>query len=90
METPLDLNENNAPVMSVQDWLITLLIMAIPLVNIIMLFVWAFGNNDNPTRTNWAKAYLIMILIGIGLSIIFFMIFGAAILAGMGGLEGMN
>lgn len=83
METPLDLNENRAPVMSVSDWLITLLIMVIPLVNIIMLFVWAFGNDNNLTRSNWAKAYLIMMLIGIGISIIFFMVFGAAIMAGM-------
>ena len=31
-----------APVMSVGEWMLTLLILALPLVNIIMLFVWAF------------------------------------------------
>jgi hypothetical protein len=87
METPLDLNENNAPAMSVGDWLITFLITAIPLVGFIMLFVWAFGNNDNPTRTTWAKANLIMLLIVIALYTIFAMVFGAAILAGMGGMD---
>lgn len=35
--------QGTTPDMSVKDWMITLLIMFIPLVNIIMLFVWAFG-----------------------------------------------
>jgi len=87
METPLDLNERKAPEMSVSDWLITFLITAIPLVNIVMLFVWAFGNDNNQTRRNWAKANLIMILIFIALYTIFFMVFGAAMLAGMGGMD---
>lgn len=87
METPLDLKENRAPEMSVGDWLITFLITAIPLVGIVMLFVWAFGNNDNTTRATWAKANLIMLLIVIGLYTLFFMVFGAAFLAGMSGAE---
>ena len=37
-----------APVMSVGEWMLTLLILALPLVNIIMLFVWAFGGGTNP------------------------------------------
>ena len=36
---------NDTRVMSVSDWLVTLLIMIIPLVNIIMLFVWAFSDD---------------------------------------------
>jgi hypothetical protein len=87
METPLDLNDHRAPEMSVSDWLITFLITAIPLVGIVMLFVWAFGSSDNQTRANWAKANLIMALIIIALYTIFFMVFGAAILAGMGGMD---
>ena len=72
-------NQQQAPVISTKDWVITLLIRIIPVVGFIMLFVWAFGSNDNPNRANWAKAALIMIAIGIVLSIIFFAIFGAAI-----------
>ena len=90
METPLDLTEKRAPEMSVGDWLITFLITAIPIVGIVMLFVWAFGTNDNTTRATWAKANLIMILIMIALYTIFMLVFGAAILAGMSGMSGME
>jgi len=63
--------------MSVKDWLITLIITAIPLVGIIMLFVWAFGSDTHPSKQNWAKAGLIMAAIVIVLYIIFGAIFGA-------------
>lgn len=69
-------NTNQQP-MSVKDWLITMLIMAIPLVGFIMLFVYAFGNNENVNKQNWAKAQLILLAIIIGLSVIFLSIFGA-------------
>lgn len=52
-------NQAQAQVMSTKDWLITLLISFIPLVGIIMLFVWAFGSGENPNKSNWAKAALI-------------------------------
>jgi hypothetical protein len=62
----------NTPVIGIGDWVLTLIIMIIPLVNLIMLFVWAFGGGTNPSKANWAKASLIMILISIVLSIILF------------------
>ena len=43
------------PEVSIGNWVITLIILAIPLVNIIMLFVWAFNRNTNITKANWAK-----------------------------------
>lgn len=76
MERFEDQNPNHQP-MSVKDWLITLLLMAIPLVGIVMLFVYAFGSNENINRQNWAKAQLIMMAIIIGLAIVCFTIFGA-------------
>jgi ABC-type Fe3+ transport system permease subunit len=50
-------------VMKVTDWLLTLFISYLPLVGIIMLFVWAFGSDDNLSRRNWARAQLIISLI---------------------------
>jgi len=78
-------NEQNAPVMSVKDWVITLIIAAIPLVGIIMIFVWAFGSDQNPNKSNWAKGALIITAIFIALYILFFLLFGAALLAGLSG-----
>lgn len=80
----METTENNVtPVVSVGDWLITLLIRTIPLVNIIMLFVWAFGSGNNPNKSNWAKAVLIWVAISIVLGIIVMVVFGAAILGFM-------
>lgn len=45
--------------MTLGDWLITLLIQAIPLVGFIMLFVWAFGGDTHPSKKTWAQASLL-------------------------------
>jgi hypothetical protein len=80
----METTENNVtPVVTVGDWLITLLIAAIPLLNIIMLFVWAFGGGNNPNKANWAKAILIWIAISVALGIIIMVVFGAALLGFM-------
>ena len=66
------------------EWIVTLIITAIPLVGLIMLFVWAFGDGTNPSKKTWAQAYLVMILIALVLGIIFFVAF-ASILSSMFG-----
>ena len=62
--------------MSVGDWIITSLIFAIPIVGFVMLFVWGFGSNTQPSKASWAKATLIMI----GISIVIFLLFFGSIL----------
>lgn len=63
---------------SVKQWVVTLLIMCIPLVNIIMLIIWAFGQSDiNESKKNWAKAGLLLMAIGVGLTILIGGIFAA-------------
>ena len=62
--------------MSIGDWIITSLIVAIPIVGFVMLFVWSFGSNTQPSKANWAKATLIMI----GISIVIFLLFFGSIL----------
>lgn len=75
--------------LSVSDWLITLIISAIPIVNLIMLFVWSFSSATHPSKANWAKATLILIAVIIVLYIVAFIIFGAAFL-GLAGSEGFE
>jgi hypothetical protein len=65
---------------TVGEWIITYLLMSIPLVNLVLLFVWAFGNNTPASKANWAKALLIMMLFGIILYTAFFLIFGLGML----------
>ena len=52
------------------EWFLTLFLMAIPLVGIVLLFVWAFGSSTKPTKANWAKASLVWTAIGIVISFI--------------------
>lgn len=56
--------------MTVGDWLITMLILIIPFVNIVMLFIWGFGSPDS--RRNYARASLIWMAIGIVLMLVFY------------------
>ena len=62
------------------------LILAIPLVNIVMLFVWAFGGGVNKTKANYCKASLIWIAIAIAMWIIFF----SSIMGMMAGLKALG
>ena len=71
---PVNESPNYNP-MSIGDWIITNLIVAIPIVGFVMLFVWGFGSNTQPSKANWAKATLIMI----GISIVIFLLFFGSI-----------
>ena len=57
------IGHQQAPVVSIKEWLITNLIMMIPLVNIVMMLVWAFSSNTNPNKANYFKAALILFAI---------------------------
>ena len=70
--------------MSVGDWIITFLILMIPCLNIVMMFVWAFSSSENKTKSNFFKAYLILVGIVFILYLIGFMLFGATIMSEMG------
>ena len=74
-------NERNVPVVKTGEWVLTYLITAIPLIGIIMLFVWAFGGSANANKANWAKAALILAAIVIGIYVLIFIMFGAAFLS---------
>lgn len=56
---------------SLGEWIITMLLMLIPVVNLIMLLVWTFSSSTNPSKANWAKASLLFVAVGIVLAIIF-------------------
>ena len=70
------IGHQQAPIVSVKEWLITNLIMMIPLVNIVMMLVWAFSSNTNPNKANYFKAALILfaivMVIYLVLAVVFF------------------
>lgn len=73
---------------SMGDWLGTLLLFSfVPCVGIILMFVWAFGSNTKKSKANFCKAYLIMVLINIGVAILIGVLFGGAIAALLGSVS---
>ena len=71
MENNYNSPEPMYPAITLGDWMLTILLLALPIVNIIMLFIWAFGGGTNPTKVNFAKAVLIWMLISAILSLFF-------------------
>lgn len=63
-------------IMSPTDWAITIFISSLPLIGFIMLLVWAFGNDGNINRQNYAKGSLIIFVIGLILFLFFLFVFG--------------
>jgi hypothetical protein len=57
-------------------------VLIVPIVGLVLYFVWAFGTGGNLNRRNYCRASLIMMAISIGLSIIFSVAF-ATLFAGI-------
>lgn len=67
---------------SMGDWLGTLLLFGfVPCVGFILMLVWAFSSNTKKSKSNFCKAYLIMMLINIAVGILIAVLFGGAIAA---------
>lgn len=72
-------NLNQAPVnsnleepVSMKEWALSILILMVPCVNIVMMFVWAFSTTEKKSKSNFFKAYLMML--GIILALYFILI----------------
>jgi heme/copper-type cytochrome/quinol oxidase subunit 2 len=79
-------NQNTSQVTSVKDWAIRIFLVSLPLVGLILLLVWAFGNDGNKERSNWAKGNLLIALIMIILWFLIIMpLFGMAFFSALSG-----
>jgi hypothetical protein len=54
------MNETENKPVSVGDWILTFILLAIPIVNLVMLFIWAFGGSAHPSKKTYAQATLII------------------------------
>lgn len=61
---------NQWPPMKVGNWIAANLLMLIPIANIILVFMWAFGKNVNPSKKSYFQAYLILMAVGVVLMIV--------------------
>lgn len=58
---------------TVGGWLVILILMCIPIVNIILLAIWAFGSEKmDQSRKNWAMANLVVVVIATALFVVLF------------------
>lgn len=48
-------------------WMVVLLVMVIPGVNVVMLLVWALGSQTNPSLANFCRAFLLYFILMIAL-----------------------
>lgn len=74
-----------AKIMTMGDWLLTVFLSCIPMVNIIMLIIWSVGKEIDPNKQNYARAMLIIQAIGLVISIIFSALFFGMMVAMMEG-----
>jgi hypothetical protein len=71
----MELVENNRT-LDAKEWAITIFISTLPLAGFIMLLVWAFSENTNIHKKNWAKGTLIIWIIGLIIAFTFLFLFG--------------
>lgn len=61
-----------APVIKVWEWVVILILLSLPVVNIILIFAWALDNKSNPNRSNFARAALVLVAFHLVLLAVFF------------------
>ncbi len=62
-------NSEYKPV-SVGNWIITFIILGIPLINLIMLIVWALGGTPHPSKKTFAQAFFVLLGISLCISVL--------------------
>jgi hypothetical protein len=75
---------NDARPLTVGEWMFTLLVLAIPLLNLLAYFYWALADGVNLNRKRFCQASILWVLILIGVGV-----FGVVVMAALGGLAAM-
>ena len=76
-------NEITEKPLTTGEWFVTMLILGLPLVGLIMYFVWGFGEG-NRSRRNFCRAALLWLAVVFGVfcfGMICFLIFGGTLAA---------
>ena len=72
------------PPVSIADWIITLLIILVPGLNLVMLLVWSLNKSTHRSKANFSKAVFILILITLFLFVVILAISGVTFFDVMG------
>lgn len=74
---------DNTP-MTLKDWIITLILVAIPCVGFIMLIIWAVSKSGNINRKRFAQAQIIIGIAVVVIYLVLMLIFGASFMTMFG------
>ena len=55
--------------LTVNEWFVTIFILALPLVNLVMYLYWAFADGVNVNKRNFCRASLLWAAVGIGIAL---------------------
>ena len=84
-------NQNNTEsVVSTGSWVVFMFLLTIPILNIILVLVEAFGSGSNKNKQNYCRAAILWFVLGIVGTIVFTVIFGAAIAALVNNVDWSN
>lgn len=68
---------------SVKEWIISMLLLMIPIVNLVLMFVWAFSSEEKKSKSNYFKASLILTAVILALYfLIAIVVIGSAVAIG--------
>ncbi len=56
--------------LSMGSFMLMELVARVPILNIVMMFIWSFSGDTNINRKNWARARLIWVAIGLVVSVL--------------------
>jgi len=66
------------------NYVVVQLLAMIPIVGFILMIIWAVGGNDTPIwKSNYARAFFVMMAISVGISILFTILFFGVIAAAL-------
>lgn len=85
-----NLNGFDMTPMTMGEWVITLIIMAIPCINIIMCFVWGFSSTGNLNRRNFCRAYLAIIAVAVVVYLLIGIVAGVSLATILNSSSGYN
>ncbi len=61
---------NTEDIMTVGEWIGVIIVLAIPILNVVMYFIWAFSSGTNENLKNFCRASLILAGIAIFLGVL--------------------
>lgn len=64
---------------SLGSWILTIIVSFIPVIGVLALLVWAFGDTDDLSKKRWAQAMLILYVVAFAIAVAATAVFGLSL-----------